>query len=153
MLARLSTKTDRGFGWLKDTSFSVAGFGSLFVVHEHVANDPSHALNRYARYGCCGQRVYGLSVQDRSFSESCLMGNSAIVEKEVNDMKFRAFKATIRRFDGLLRNDLDPEQKLLIETCRSRLRELARKRNLSESEVFSCIDEISEKLLKAFRKK
>lgn len=75
-----------------------------------------------------------------------------MTEKEVDDMKLRAFKACIKRFDALLlRTDLEPEQRSLIELCRLRILELGRNRNPSESEVFRCINDVSERLLKVIR--
>ena len=67
--------------------------------------------------------------------------------------KKRQYRACIARFDDLLaRRDLEPEQRDAIEASRNFLKELSRIRNPTEAEVFRYVGEISERLLKVFRK-
>ena len=67
--------------------------------------------------------------------------------------KRRQYRACIEKFDALLtRRDLEPEQRNAIEACRKLLKELSRIREPSEAEVFRYIGEVSERLLRVFRK-
>jgi hypothetical protein len=67
--------------------------------------------------------------------------------------KKRQYRACVARFDALLaRSDLEPEQRDAIEACRRLIKQLSRIRQPSEAEVFRYIGEVSEKLLKVFRK-
>lgn len=67
--------------------------------------------------------------------------------------KKRQYRACIARFDDLLaRRDLEPEQRDAIEACRKLIRELSRIRNPTEAEVFRYVGEVSERLLRVFRK-
>jgi hypothetical protein len=67
--------------------------------------------------------------------------------------KLKQYRACISKFDALLsRSDLGPEQRDAIQAARRVIKELGRMRNADEAEVFRCIGEVSEKLLKAFRK-
>lgn len=50
------------------------------------------------------------------------------------------------------RSDIEPEQKQIVEAAISRLKKLQRKQELSRSEVFRCVREVTEALLKAFWK-
>ena len=67
--------------------------------------------------------------------------------------KLKQYRVCISNFDALLsRSDLGPEQRDAIKAARRAIKELSRMRNPDEAEVFRCISEVSEKLLKAFRK-
>ena len=67
--------------------------------------------------------------------------------------KKRKYRECVAHFDALLaRRDMEPEQRDAIEACRRLLRELSRIREPSEAEVFRYIGEVSERLLRVFRK-
>lgn len=67
--------------------------------------------------------------------------------------KSRNYRACIKNFDAMLnRRDLEPGQRDAIAACRKLLKELSRIREPSEAEVFRYIGEVSERLLKVFRK-
>ena len=76
------------------------------------------------------------------------------IRREITSMrKKREYRACIARFDDLLaRRDLEPEQRDAIEASRRLIKELSRIRNPSQAEVFRYVGEVSERLLKVFRK-
>ena len=67
--------------------------------------------------------------------------------------KIRKYRECVARFDALLaRSDLEPEQRDAIEASRKLVKELNRIRNPDEAQVFRYVGDVSEKLLKVFRK-
>ena len=66
-------------------------------------------------------------------------------------IKNKKIRACIKLFDAMLANDLEPEQRVEIESCRKHVIELGRKKNPSDTEIFRCIGGIASKLFNAFR--
>lgn len=66
--------------------------------------------------------------------------------KEIKDLR-----ASIALLQALLaKTDVSPEQKDAVKKSIAQLKRLSRKRELTREEVFRCIREVSERLLKAF---
>lgn len=67
--------------------------------------------------------------------------------------KNKQYRVCIGKFNALLSiSDLEPEQRHAVEAAQKVIKQLSRIRDPDEAEVFRCIGEVSEKLLKAFRK-
>lgn len=67
--------------------------------------------------------------------------------------KFKDINACIADLEAVqARSDIGPEQKKNVEAAIEQLRRLRRKPHAKTSDVFRCVREIAERLLKAFLK-
>ena len=103
-------------------------------------------------------KTVGWVVGSRSLSKSesvLLRRHLADSERERRTVmrKLKQYRVCIGKFDALLsRSDLEPEQRDAIKAARRAIKDLSRMRDPDEADVFRCISDVSEKLLKTFRK-
>jgi len=68
-------------------------------------------------------------------------------------MRRKHFKTCISQFEiWLLRNDLRPEQREAIQACLKRIKELAKMRNRTESDIAQCVSVLSKRLFEVWKR-
>jgi predicted PP-loop superfamily ATPase len=135
----------------------------MLLIPRHGRKETRSVLNtQTGDWDCCINCLCGTSVNESLGSVSLLFGKCAptarrsLRRKGEQQMKnfFKDLDASISQLRALLaRNDIEPDQKENVEHALKELKRLRREPHYKQVNIYRCVREVTERLLRAFVKR